>query len=94
MFGVQLAKDAEFMKGDGVLGFGRDENGNCNLLDQLKDNNVINRKLVTLSLKNTDEESKIIIGGIPRLMDPLNITWTPLESPHDWSVKLYQMDFN
>ena len=45
--------------------------------------------MFTLSLGNPDETSRIVLGGIPNSIDPMNITWTPLESNHDWSVKLY-----
>ena len=94
MLGISTAKDAKFMKGDGVLGFGRDEKGESKLLDELYDNNVIQRKIVTLSLENPGDESFIHIGGIPKHINASNITWTPLESNYDWSAKLVQMDFN
>lgn len=94
MLGVDTAKDAKFMRGDGVLGFGRDENGDSKTLDQLYGNNVIQRKMLTFSLENLGDESFAYIGGVPKYVNTSNITWTPLESNYEWSAKLVQMDFN
>jgi hypothetical protein len=33
MIGVEVARNSKWMKADGVLGFGRDENGNSKTLD-------------------------------------------------------------
>eukprot|EP00347_Sterkiella_histriomuscorum_P000579 403375303 len=89
---VFVASDLSGLQCDGIVGLSPSNqfSGSDLFIDKLYQNNIISKKMFSLSLGGTDEKSKVIFGGydLRYAKDNQNITWNKLIDTNYWSVRL------